>query len=73
VKAGARRSGEPVKRFSVSLDLGDYERLVGIAEGHRPRLTLQYVVEYAILSFLEGAEDPQLDLRLQPLARRRGA
>ncbi len=43
-----RRSAEHRKRFSVSLSQSDYERLQRLAVDHRPQLTLQYVVEYAI-------------------------
>lgn len=53
-----------VKRFTVSLEVEDYERLRALAEGHRPRLTLQYVIQYAVHLLLERAEDPQFVLRL---------
>lgn len=52
------------KRFSVTLTEADYERLKLIAEGHRPRFTLQYVVNWSIQKLLERAEDKQLYLEL---------
>jgi hypothetical protein len=52
------------KRFSVTLNETDYERLKMIAEGHRPKFTLQYVVNYSIQKLLERADDKQLYLEL---------
>lgn len=47
------------KRFTVGLDLADYERLRSVADGHKPRLSLQYIVELATLKFLDRVErDP---------------
>lgn len=40
-------------RFSVTLENGDYEALRAIADGHRPALRLQYVVNVAIKNLLE--------------------
>src|SRR5206468_2567748 len=61
------------KRFSLSLDEADYSRLRAIAKQHKPPLTLQYVVNYAIQRLLIEADDPQLRLELgSPLGRRRG-
>lgn len=48
------------KRFSVSLDQGDYEALRALAEGHRPSLKLQYVVNVAVKSLLERHAAKQL-------------
>lgn len=59
------------KRFTISLDGGDYERLLALAGEHKPPLTLQYVVNYAIQRLLSDANDPQLALQLgDPLGRR---
>ncbi len=44
------------KRFTVTLDAADYSRLRAIARDHRPPLPLRYVVEYAIVSFLESGK-----------------
>jgi len=52
------------KRFSVTLNEADYERLKKIAEGHRPKFTLQYVVNWSIQKLLERADDRQLYLEL---------
>jgi hypothetical protein len=52
------------KRFSVTLNEADYERLKMIAEAHRPKFTLQYVVNYSIQKLLERADDKQLYLEL---------
>ena len=60
------------KRFTVSLSKPDYKRLQQIAKGHRPRFTLQYIVNWAIQGILERAEDPQFMLELgNPLAKKR--
>lgn len=53
------------KRFSVSLEEEDHERVRALAKDHKPELTMSYVVEYAVRQFLERAEDPQLALRLR--------
>lgn len=49
-----------VRRFTVAMEASDYRRLCVLAETRRPRLSLQYVVNYAIQRFLEQADDPQL-------------
>lgn len=45
------------KRFSVTLDVRDYRRLKALADEHRPPLTLQYVVNYAIQDLLARTAD----------------
>lgn len=45
-----------LKRFTVSLDSGDYEALRELAEAQRPPLPLQYVVRLAIRRFLDQPE-----------------
>lgn len=58
------------KRFSITLDVRDYEELLSLAGRHKPPLTLQYVVNYAVQRLLKEAKDPQLGLPLgDPLAR----
>jgi hypothetical protein len=65
-----RRS--PKKRFSVTLDLGDYEALVALGEKHKPSLRLQYLVNFSVQRLLNDARDPQLLLTLgDPIARNR--
>jgi hypothetical protein len=58
------------KRYSVSLEQEDYERLRRLADGHKPRLTMQYLTEYAVRLLLERAEDPQGRLELADPVRR---
>lgn len=62
-----------VKRFSVSLPAGDYKQLRWIAKRHRPHLSLQYVVQFAIQHLLQRGEDPQLELDLRDPLRGRKA
>jgi hypothetical protein len=52
------------KRFSVSLTPEDHAALEKIARKHKPPLSLQYVVNWAVQALLERAEDPQLYLDL---------
>ena len=47
---------QPLKRFTVSLDVEDYEALRKLAEAQRPPLPLQYVVRLAIRRFLDQPE-----------------
>lgn len=41
------------KRFTVSVDADAYDALIALAEGHRPPLTLKYVVNVALKNLLE--------------------
>jgi hypothetical protein len=52
------------KRFTVSLDAGDYETLRTIAASHRPPLQLQYVVNVAVKNLLERHAARQLTFPL---------
>jgi hypothetical protein len=52
------------KRFTVSLDSGDYEALRALAAEHRPPLTLQYVVSVAVKNLLERHAATQLSFPL---------
>lgn len=52
------------KRFTVSVEFEDYEALRALAEGHRPPLTLQYVVNVAIKDLLERHASKQLTFAL---------
>ncbi|KTW16594.1 hypothetical protein ACX4MY_02000 [Roseomonas mucosa] len=52
------------KRFTVSLDISDYEMLRAIAESHRPPLKLQYVVNVAVKNLLERHAARQLTFPL---------
>lgn len=64
VQRRARRDSGQAKRFSVTVDAADYHRLVAFGQSHRPPLTLQFPVEYAIQKLLRDAEDPQFVLPL---------
>jgi hypothetical protein len=61
---GSRSRKPKLKRFTISLKLEDYKSLVNLAHQHRPRLSLQYVVEFAIQCLLTKARDPQTSLQL---------
>lgn len=52
------------KRFTVSLDVEDYESLRAIADEHRPPLKLQYVVNVAVKNLLERQAAKQLTFPL---------
>ena len=59
----AKRGTKPKqKTFSIRLPEDDYRKLKALAEDRRPQLTVQYVVEYAVLQLLASAESGQLDL-----------
>ena len=51
---------KPPKRFTISLDTGDYEALRKLADAQRPPLPLQYVVRLAIRRFLDQPESTLL-------------
>lgn len=55
VQGGAmsRRNSVERKRFSVSVATADYEQLQRLAREHRPQVSLQYMVEYAIQRMLK--------------------
>lgn len=52
------------KRFTVSLEVEDYEALRTIADDHRPPLKLQYVVNVAVKNLLERQAAKQLTFPL---------
>lgn len=52
------------KRFTVSLESGDYDALRAIADHHRPPLKLQYVVNVAVKNLLERQAAKQLTFPL---------
>lgn len=51
-----------VRRFTVSLDPAEYAELKRIAESHRPPLSMQIVVRYALQKFLDEHKGKQLSL-----------
>lgn len=46
----------------MTLDAADYSRLRAIARDHRPPLPLRYVVQYAIVRFLDSGKQVADDL-----------
>ncbi|MEQ8345115.1 MAG: hypothetical protein RLO22_21265 [Sneathiellaceae bacterium] len=52
------------KRFTISLEADDYDALRALAAGHRPPLSLQYVVNVAVKDLLEKHAARQLALAL---------
>jgi len=58
-------------RFTVSLEKEDYERLLALAEEQRPRLSVQYIAEYAICRLLDQADRLQIASQIgNPLRNR---
>jgi hypothetical protein len=51
-----------LKRFTVSLDAGDYDALCALAQAQRPPLSLQYTVRLAIRRFLDEYEGRAITL-----------
>lgn len=51
---------EKQKRFSVTLNQGDYRKLKALADRNRPKLTVQYLVEFAVLRLLESNAGSEL-------------
>jgi hypothetical protein len=67
----AKRSAKSkVKTFSMRLQQDDYRKLKALAEENKPKLTVQYVAEFAVLKLLERAETERLDLA-NPLSKNR--
>jgi hypothetical protein len=68
VQSGANRCdtrmGNSKKRLSISLEVEDYDALRALAEGHRPPLSLQYVLNVAVKDLLEKHASRQLALPL---------
>jgi len=63
LKKNPLKKKPPVKkRFTVTLDAADHSRLRAIAQEHRPPLPLRYVVEYAIVRFLDSGKQIPGDL-----------
>ena len=59
-------TGNPgYRRFSVSLEREDYERLKELARSHKPPLTMQYLIRYAVYRLLKEQESGQLRLDLE--------
>ena len=64
------RNRKKSRRFTVSLSEEDYDRLLKLANAHRPPFTLQYLVDYGIQRLLDHENDPQLMMDLgNPVSR----
>ena len=68
VHSGAKRCGVGIssskKCLSISIEVEDYEALRALAEGHRPPLSLQYILNVAVKDLLEKHATRQLALPL---------
>ena len=51
-----------IRRFTISLEASAYEELRHIAASHQPPLSIQFVVRYILLRFLEDNKNRQLTL-----------
>ena len=60
--AHVKKTPSKKKRFTVTLDAADYSRLRAIARDHRPPLPLRYVVQYAIVRFLDSGKQVGTEL-----------
>jgi len=59
-------------RLSISLEPEDHARLKALVEGRHPRLSMQYVIEFAIAQLLDQDREAQLPLSFgNPLVRGR--
>jgi hypothetical protein len=52
------------KRLTITLDGRDYDELVALKDRHKPPLSLQYVINYAVQRLLRDAKNPQLVLKM---------
>jgi hypothetical protein len=57
-RKSVKRKTTRIKRFTVSLPVEDYNHLLSLAEGHRPPLSLQYVVGFAVCRLLDVVNTP---------------
>jgi hypothetical protein len=48
-----------LKTLTVRLDSDEYQRLTRLAKRHRPPLSLQYVLRFAVQLLLERSKDPR--------------
>ena len=64
----ARRGTPPTTRVTVSVDTHDHEQLVALAQEHR--VSLAWLVRYAVADFLERYRQQQLQLPLDLTDRR---
>lgn len=64
----ARRGKKLATRVTVSVDERDYDQLVALADDHR--VSLAWLVRYAVADLLERHRQHQLELPLEPGGRR---
>ena len=65
----ARRGKKLATRVTVSVDERDYEQLATLADEHR--VSLAWLVRYAVADFLERYRQEQLELPLELTGGRR--
>lgn len=53
------------KRFSVTLDVDDYDALKSIAKNQKPPMSLQYVVAFALSGFIASQKMRQIELNFK--------
>ena len=53
------------KRFSIALDVADYEALQNLGAEQRPALKLQYLIELAIKNLLDQHANRQFSFPLK--------
>ena len=64
----ARRGKRLATRVTVSVDQRDYEQLTALAEEYR--VSLAWLVRWAVADLLERYRQDQLELPLEPASRR---
>ena len=57
------------KRLSISLEAEDHKVLKRLAEAQHPKLSMQYLIGYAVGRFVEEARQPGFELRLESRPR----
>jgi hypothetical protein len=64
VVSAKKQRGPRRKRLTITLDGRDYDDLVALKDRHKPPLSLQYVINYAVQRLLRDAKNPQLVLKM---------
>jgi len=62
----SRRPATERKRFSIALDMADYDALQKLGAAQRPPLKQQYLVELAVKKLLDQHANRQLSFPLKP-------
>ena len=58
-------NNQKIKRFSISMEQNDYERLRNIASDCGPGASLQLVINRVIRDFLNGTNGRSVDLKFE--------